>query len=448
MSPTTISPENLPAKKPRVLAFCDTPTVRPDGIPGAQQTTGFATVGRALFTAWNAAGVDVDVWALHFDGWGYDQVPWKLFPAGRDWHTPTMLSAFLAKMCSGDYTHVWLLMNAETLSQGNFPKQFKACCEKYGIHATLYFPLDAENPPAHWFEILSAVDVAVTFTYWARNQVLNSLRRATVPGTLPKPLPTIHVLPHGVDDHFQAFNDTNRRTEARSQYLVPKKADNLEWRPFLRSGDFCIVAVNKNEWRKDLLRTLEITKRLIDRGVPAKLILRTAPHGGPGQGGIPIDHAAEKLGLRANVDWTRLDGVTPDELVSLYNSADLCLLTTMGEGWGLTMTEALKCGTPVAVGSHTACCEIGRQVNEAAQKVENPDVLLLGLETGFVMGYENQLRRRVDVELATQRVYDFYLDWKDRGTERVQLAPGILEWLAWPRIGREFLKLMKLGGAA
>lgn len=427
-------------KKTRVLALCDTPTVRPPGIPGAAATTGFATVGKNIFTHWTAAGVDVDVWAIHFDGWGYADVPWKLFPAQtpqRPWHSAEMLTAFLTKLCTGGYTHCWMLMNAEALSVGDFPKQFAACCKKYGIHSTLYFPVDADVLPsdAPWFEILNCVDVAVTFTDYGAVQALKGLKI----GNRKLETGNIKVLPHGVDDSFRPLPD---RRPVREKFMVPNEKLPAVSRPFLSPNDFCLVAVNKNEWRKDLLRTLEILKGLIDRGVPAKLILRTAAAGAPGCGGIPIEHAAAALGLRANVDWTRLDAVTPEQLVALYNAADLVLLTSMGEGWGLALTEALACGAPAAVGEHTSGGEIGRRINAANGKVENPDVLLLKLEDGRCMGYENRLRRRVDLPAAVNRIAGFYLDKKLGLTEPVSLTPEIRDWLSWPRIAGEFLKLM------
>ena len=435
-------------QKIRLLALCDTPTVRPAGVPGAAATTGFATVGRNLFPHWTAAGVAVDVWAIHFDGWGYGDVPYQLFPAGtpqRPWNSAEMLTAFLTKLCTGApgggaYSHVWMLMNAEALSVGDFPKQFAACCKKYGIHSTLYFPVDADARPSDgpWYEILRCVDVAVTFTEYGKREA----RKAMEIGNLKLEMGRqIKVLPHGVEARFRPLPD---RAAVRAQFRVPLEKLPAASRAFLAPGDFCLVAVNKNEWRKDLLRTLEILKGLLDAGVPAKLILRTAPNGAPGGGGIPIDHAAAALGLRANVDWTRLDPVGPDELVALYNAADLYLTTSMGEGWGLGIGEALACGTPVALATHTSCGEIGAKVAAA-----NPGAIYaLASEPGAVMGYEHRLRRRVDLPDAVGTLKLAYAMQLNGLAPRVELAPAIREWLAWPRIAAEFLQLMGIGAKA
>lgn len=49
--------------------------------------------------------------------------------------------------------------------------------------------------------------------------------------------------------------------------------------------------------------------------------------------------------------------VSPDELVSLYNRAHLFLLPTMGEGWGLTLCEAMATGCPCIATAVTGCAD-------------------------------------------------------------------------------------------
>jgi glycosyltransferase involved in cell wall biosynthesis len=46
-------------------------------------------------------------------------------------------------------------------------------------------------------------------------------------------------------------------------------------------------------------------------------------------------------------EWISLPGrLSPDELVSIYQSAWLVTSASLAEGWGLTLTEAAACGTP------------------------------------------------------------------------------------------------------
>ena len=432
------------SKPMRVLALCDSPAVRPGTAP-----TGFARVAKNIFTHWSADGkVEIDIWALHFDGWGYRDVPWTLFPGGnRDWNSPARLNAFLNVLASGRYTHVWMLMDADALCVGEaertFPKMLKACCRKHGIRSMLYFPVDATLEP-HWMEIVEAVNAPVTFTEFGRQQVRSALHRSLFP---------VAVLPHGVDEHFQTATPEERR-KARSQIVLDSASRTGQGKPFAGPDDFLLLNVNKNEWRKDPLRSLEILSGLIQRNVPAKMILRMGATSA--MGGIHLHRAAAQLGLVDGRDYVQLDAVPEQHLPSLYHAADLYLTTTLGEGWGLGVTEALACGTPVAVPKNTSCLEIGRRIIEAEQGNNAPRsaVAFLELEAGHVCGHDTRVRRRVALDSAVHDLGEWYLH--RAGTQQPSLCfapeesgalPGlpasIRQWLSWERIAGEMLKLLR-----
>jgi glycosyltransferase involved in cell wall biosynthesis len=49
---------------------------------------------------------------------------------------------------------------------------------------------------------------------------------------------------------------------------------------------------------------------------------------------------------------------TESQLRSIYNASDLFLTTNLGEGWGLTITEAMACKLPIVAPLHTSIIEI------------------------------------------------------------------------------------------
>ena len=63
---------------------------------------------------------------------------------------------------------------------------------------------------------------------------------------------------------------------------------------FVEDDTFLMVGVNKNEWRKDPLRMLEILVGLRRLGVPAKLLLRMDPMSA--MGGVHLELAASNWG--------------------------------------------------------------------------------------------------------------------------------------------------------
>lgn len=392
-----------------ILGCGDTPTA----------FTGFADVVRNVYTSFEKRGAAIDHWAIGFRGDNYWEYPqWRLHPTGHPWFMK--LAGYLQLLNSGQFTHAFLLGDPNAFCSTDFPKQFRHVCATKGIRSMLYFPVDApmERP---WCDMISCVDVPVTYTEYGVRQV----REAEC-------LAKVHVVPHGVDSaFFQPLPD--RKAILREIIIKPTKFSS---RQFADEADFLILNVNKNEWRKDPFRSLEILAGLKARGVRAKLIMRMAPKSQ--MAGTELEVAARHLGLVQDEDWIHLPDVTSDTLRNLYNAADLYLTTTMGEGWGLGITEALACGCPVAMPMHTACSEIhdgllSRNYGGSAHCVPLP----LGEQ---VCGpIDSRIRRRVDLDAAVERIAEFIS--RPRGP-RIELPPAAKEWLSWDRVGGELMRLL------
>jgi glycosyltransferase involved in cell wall biosynthesis len=316
-------------KHAKILALGDTPT----------KFTGFAEVTRNILGRWARAGHEVHLWALNYDGndyWKYPEL--RLFPVpknGQPWYKE--LGHFLGRLSAGGYTHVWINNDLGALTATDFPKQLRHICATKKVRSMFYFPVDAAVEK-EWCEILNLVDEAVTYTEYGVQAVRAAGCRAP-----------LSVVPHGVDtDLFRPL--PGRKAVLKELVMKPSRFSE---RQFASERDILLLNVNKNEWRKDLFRTLEIFAGLRRRELPVKLILRTAPHSN--LAGIELEAAGRALGLKLDEEWTHLPALAPETLVQFYNAADLYLTTTLGEGWGLGITEALACGCPVAMPLHTGC---------------------------------------------------------------------------------------------
>jgi glycosyltransferase involved in cell wall biosynthesis len=410
--------EERPCKKKdvRLLVLGDSIATMP-----GQPLTGF---GRVLMNLLSRFQVTTDLWAIGFTGHGYKPLAEAypnitLIPAGNQrWNSGEALGMFLNRLRHGNYTHVLILMDPDAVSEPAFLAKFSEILKATKTKFILYYPVDA--PLQDPCGIIRLADVAVTFTEYGARETGRKISR------------TLHVLPHGIDDHFTPV--TPEEHEAARAAL--RKEDGS---PFVKPGDLLILNVNKNEWRKDPLRTLEIVKGLRDNGVPAKLILRMDPMSWAG--GVHLERAAEQLGLKFDEDWAALRPVPEQHLRNLYGAADLYTTTTTGEGWGLGVTEALACGTPVAVPPHTSLGEIGMRVNfgDGKSQYSSLPVKFLDLEDGFICGSDNRLRQRV----ALVEAVDSLTRWHESNSRgRVVLSPSIRQWLNWDRIAGEFLRLM------
>jgi glycosyltransferase involved in cell wall biosynthesis len=419
--------------------------------------------------------VEVKCWAIHFDGWDYKRSPFELFPGGgADWNSARKLGEFLGELdrVKGEtphaaYTHVWILMDPDALNVGRFSEQFRRICKERNIRSMLYFPVDAPLE-VEWCAMITAVDVAVAYTEYGRAEARKALGKSQWP---------IEVVPHGIDEVFKPLSIEDRARYRNIELSLPapvsernKDGKKMQAHQFLQPDDFLILNVNKNEWRKDPLRSLEILKGLREAGVPAKLILRM--HGYSTMGGVGLELAAEQLGLTYGKEWCRLDELSDEHLCGLYNAADLYLTTSMGEGWGLGVTEAMACHCPVAMACHTSLKEIGRVKGEtphaagrvkgetphaagrvkgetphAAGRVkgETPHavetgdeggaaappyhgVIWLPMEEGYVCGADTRLRRRVDLKGAVEAIK---ANWESRKQKaEISRVPsgGLLTW--------------------
>ena len=80
------------------------------------------------------------------------------------------------------------------------------------------------------------------------------------------------------------------------------------------------------------------------------------------------------LGIRNNVIHTGI--VSRDELVDLYNLADLFIFPSLYEGFGLPILEALACGTPVICSNTASMPEVGGDVVEYINPYDVEEITL------------------------------------------------------------------------
>ena len=420
----------MSGQKLKILALCDSPTV----------TTGFARVARNILHRWSNFGIEIHCWAINFIGYRYDETPLLLFPGGQsDWNSPRKLNELLQLIHDSDYTHLWMLMDLDALGVHGFPQKLRQLCKKKNVRVMLHFPVDAPLE-REWLHILDAVDAAVAITEYGRDEVRKALGKSLYP---------IAVIPHGVDGCFRPL-PMEQRKAARSIELQIQKvaAGPVESIDFTDEDTFLMLNVNKNEWRKDPLRSLEILAGLRERGLNAKLVLRM--ENTSQMGGIYLDAAAKQLGLTYGKEWCHIGQVSDEGLVALYNAADLYLTTSLGEGWGLGVTEAMACHTPVAMPQHTSMAEIGRKALTFAVPLAErspSDITSVGkvlvpavwldLEKSYVCGADTRLRRRVHLDGAVQAIENW-----ERNHTGLRVGPAVGAFKTWDAVAQEMLTLL------
>lgn len=198
-----------------------------------------------------------------------------------------------------------------------------------------YAPIDS-SPSSLWFENMKEFDQVVTYTNYAKTEIQKYKNIK------------LEIIPHGLDKNN--FNPLNDAIALRKKYQLPV-------------NKFIFGTVNKNHARKDIGSTL-IAMATFKKKYNADAVLYLhSYHSDPA--GIKIHDAAQRLGLKFNVDYFlpiedkyKNGEYSISDMNEIYNCMDCFITTSMAEGWGLTLCEALCCELPVIYGNHTSLKEI------------------------------------------------------------------------------------------
>jgi len=198
--------------------------------------------------------------------------------------------------------------------------------DKKNIFITTY---ELENIPRYWGEALNQYDCVITPSKWSKDIMVEQV---TVP---------IHVVGWGIDPKIY-----------HPQEFFSHKYDNErdEKQPFVFASIF--------QWteRKSAYELIQAYLQEFSSEDNVELILR-----GTLMVGSPMDQVAIKMKIldwqsklwklygKKNFPIVRLivNTVDDNQMRHIYQSADVSILVSRGEGFGLPILESMACGTPV-----------------------------------------------------------------------------------------------------
>lgn len=328
-------------EKKEILFWADSPTC----------STGFATVSRNIIKRLHATGkYRFTVLGISYLGTPVDteKHPYLKYPEqggltaageGGDVYGFTRL----ARMLQTDHFDILFILNDTFVMEHAIPKILEIRNRlKRKFKIIFYFPIDSE-PKHSWIaNTVKLVDYPVTYTEYARELVRKHFTDAE-PWNL-------QVIYHGTDK--EAF------------YPIPGEA-----RKTLRKGIFGPVAdrfivlnVNRNQPRKDFNSMFAAFAKFHKKFPETYLYVLAAMDDAGGN----MDEIASQHGLVYGQDWNcppkdiygPNQGMPIEAVNQIYNCADLVISTTLGEGWGLSLTESMAVGVPVLGPRHTSVEEI------------------------------------------------------------------------------------------
>lgn len=212
-----------------------------------------------------------------------------------------------------------------------------------------------------------------------RDDLLNLL------GVPPEKVTVVYV---GADPRFRPLDD-DERAEVRPRLAAAGVPDG----PYL-------LSVSTLEPRKNYVGLLRAFAALRDRGLPHRLVIA----GKRGWLEEPIFAAAADLRLGDAVAF--LD-FCPDALLpALYACADLFVLPSFYEGFGIPLLEAMGCGTPAVVSDRPSLPEIAG----GAARLVTPDDTEALVEAAWALLHDAAARAALrERGLARARAFDWHL---------------------------------------
>ena len=381
--------------KGHLLYWGDSPTV----------STGFGVVARHVLAALFDAGYEIDCLGINAlpEFPDRSQCPYPIASASIPGYDPLGYHALARALLARPYD-VLLVQNDVQVT--HTASGHLANLRDRGAKlppVVCYYPVDCTVRP-DLIGMLASADVIVTCTEYGRRETA----KAVIGGRSPL------VIPHGVDTRAFKPMPPEERQAARQRF---RRASDLQ------PDTFIVCSVAANSIRKDLARTIAAFARFSQTlSVPAALYLHTAAV----DNGLDLTQATIASGLLPRHDVlfpqnhhaTR--GISDAALNEIYNASDLYFTTTLGEGWGLPITEAMAAGLPVVGPRHSALEEHGADgravLYECREQiwVDNSGFRPLGLMDDIVAALVRaatlpEIDRRRMVECA--REFAVSLDW-------------------------------------
>lgn len=486
----------------KLLCLCESPTIE----------SGFGRVAQNLISRWLQSTFFEQIWVW---GIGYNGYPHRfaglenrICPASSAvhplWYDDGNLRVFVQMIgdqdvggTDGGFTHLWMLQ--DTFQLANHAGAIKQACTRAKVASYFYFPVDAPLAPA-WTTIIAGVDTPVAYCRYGHDQatqaletpIFNAVRHDKTIDAINEKLkfvPNSKPARRGqlLDERENTIADGENtkavdalREQAVNRLIViphgvdptvykPLEGEKYDIRKKLFQGrvaptDFLILNVSQHQKRKGLAQSLLVLRDI--KSMHSQLCPKLYLHSdsaNPAEG-TNLRDVAMQLELEIGADVFFGDGYFANNYATcqehtlnrIYNTADLLLSTSYGEGWGMPLTEAMAVGLPVAGPRHTSVAEIlGSGFKECGSRNEEEPVDFLDrgilfdtLGMDMMVGDNSRLRPRIDSNDAARRIISAATaepgsphslsSYAQRGQ-----AWARSEFLNWDRIASEWLKLFQ-----
>lgn len=457
----------VPDKKIRLLVLADSPT----------SATGFAQVSRNILNRLAKTGkfaIDVIGINYHGDYYDRDKFPYAIYPAmpqgwadmyGRDRVTAaltggqekyglvpgwdiifTIQDPFVIEGLGLNYPFAEQLKVTEAMWKRMLPPD-------QWFKWVAYWPVDAELKENWVTKAMALPDTNVAYCDWGKEQILKwdkpdgfktkfslaqkeGSNKTPAMFTSPPLKDRIEVIHHGVDTEVFKPLPEKEVKAFRKQYFGDHVKDDT----------FLVINVSRNQPRKDLARTLAAFAKFKEKVPNSHLYL----HCQANDAGGGIEEMAHNFNLVIGTDYSvptdfsANSGYPVETVNKIYNAADLCISTTLGEGWGFITTEAMATKTPICAPYITSIRDIfGGKEGDELDQFRGVPVRAGSTDSEWIcMGLDDNERIRplTNVSDMVEKMM-----WVYTNPEKVkQMTDRAYEWvqtLAWDNIAKQWAEV-------
>ena len=315
----------------------------------ASTCTGFGVVSKYILGALHATGnYHIDQLAINYPPRfeSLNSTPWTQIPARlEDPNDPYGRGLFLRLLAEGDYDIVWILNDLYVTSgMVNDLKQILARRSNEGFKVpkvVYYYPVDC-HVQEESCDLIRFADVPVAYTDYGIKETLK---------TLPEVEPRLKQIYHGTNTKVYHPVGLEACQELKRKYLNNN------------AHKFVFVGVNRNSDRKQISRTILAFNEFKKQVPDSILLLHTMPIDRNLDRVINLYTCVKDLGLTLEdvlfpKHYQPARGWPEYILNEIYNMADCFITTHLGEGFGLSIAEAMAAGTPVIAPDNTNMKEL------------------------------------------------------------------------------------------
>jgi len=335
---------------------------------------------------------------------------------------------FLKRLKEIDYDGVFVCQDlgvvVPIIEVMQFIKNEKREQNKKQFKSIFYFPVDCKLLKQITKDI-EFFDTLVTYTEFGRNEVYR---------IRPELKGKVKVVPHGNNSKdFYPLPDEERK-KFRDEYF----GEN--------ANKFIITNVNRNQPRKDIPNT-------IFGWIEAR---QNWPSNLPEPFLYIHCHPTDPMGWDLRAILWQYDDLVEDEhykllpkkyeqtmagidvLNSVYNASDVYLTTTLGEGWGLTFSEAAACKVPVIAPYTTSFMEMSGYGKNAYM-----------LETIYpcCQFNDNVVREQTDIYEISENIIQVAKDKISKAKDLQDKINRNYEWvrkLEWTQVCKSWIEYFKI----